>query len=484
MSVLAWAARRMQIARDPTAPTDGNAARLIAIGLDFGTSSIKVALRDLTDSKAPVTLVDFGTTLSGYSRFVVPSTVIVSQQRMLTGVEAETAATEISGTVLRSGKVNLLRGTWSPLDEHLSLPLPDHTTPRATQTEFACTILLAGVLRQVLDLVQKQWGNTARILCNIDVPVDHLENNVAASAFGRMLNVSLRLAETGAEWSSLREAHAAWRSACDAFRTSPDARTAIVAEAQAILAGISDIVQPQEHKPYAVVDIGAGTTDIGIFRLSMWDSDERINFFASGTCIIGCDDVDAIVCEQLGVPLLDGAAVKRALRASRASADGGKPIVLDLDDGRHILQAADLHRAVRQVAHRCNQHFIKMCCAARNKARRHENWREIPTIVVGGGALMPGLGDMVRQVPPSLRSIFTKTPLLPLKSLAQCSVIGASKRAPEPDELVFLTAAIGLAYAPVQMKKLVTPVEVEEIPDRSDRPTGIYDVDADEYYAK
>lgn len=457
--------------------------RVVVVGLDFGTSSVKVAVRELTDRRAPVALVDFGIETDGYSRFAVPSSVVIRPELVAYGEEAERADPR---AIERSVKMRLLgKGRrdegwpdWLPRVEGVDLP----------EAEFTSAVLLTGVIADTMRYVESDVGSleNTKVLINLDAPVNEFDDPRSQERFERILRTAHKMAERVALPARRNEVIEAWLDA--AFEVAqdgtpePERPVRVVGEAQAILAGIADAIKPEPHKPYVVVDIGAGTTDIGIFRLSTWDNEDRVNFFAAGTRTIGCDQLDEALCLKIWGDLSPPALASiRTGKAELARDTWFKAV-----NGSRIklVKPETLLEAVNQIGRPLAEYYVGRWQQAVGKTKREykvADWENAGLVVVGGGSMIPPLQAYFAN-PPDAGPLVCSTQLVSLSDKSSVRVIGASTHMPSAEDLVFLTAARGLSHGKPQLRKLVTPHEIEDVEDDKRGATGLYDIDAEELY--
>lgn len=457
-------------------------SRIVVVGLDFGTSSIKVALRELTARKKPVALLDFGTQLDGYSRFAYPSSISIRSEAVRTGVDAEVGD---PGGSLRSVKMRLLRGAsenrdwpdWLPRVEGVELP----------EAEFASALLLTAAMQEARRAVEDDFGTleNVRILYNLDVPVDEFDGAPSHRTFYRVLRTAHRLTDRVVLPCRRNEVVEAWLSA--AFEVAQDGtpeeeRSAtVVGEAQAILAGISDAIKPEPHRPYVIVDIGAGTTDIGIFRLSTWSGEDRVNFFSAGTCRIGCDDLDEALCRIIWHNLEPAAL--QATRVSKLQVGRGRTSKVSSGGRPKQVRPENLLAAVDSLGADLIDYYVSRWREAFDKARNPQDWTGAGLVVVGGGSMVLPLQQLFAEAP-GAGPVVQGTHLLNITDTSNVRVIGASDRAPNATDLLFLTAARGLSYGKPQLRELVTSHQIEAVSLGGRRPTGAFNVDADDLYSE
>jgi hypothetical protein len=472
----------LRFLRRPKGSDPAGPSRVVVVGLDFGTSSIKAAVRELTDRSKPVALVDFGTKIDGFSRFAFPSSISIRPEAIRTGVDAEQAGPV---GLQRSVKMKLLGQSvgasiwpdWLPRGEGIDLPEP----------EFAAALLLASALKSVKQAVSDDLEGLSdvRLLINLDVPVDELDQPQSHRRFSRILRIALKLADTLQFPCPRNRAIEAWLVA--AMEVSQDGTPeaerpwSVVGEAQAILGGIADSIQPEPTRPYVIVDIGAGTTDVGVFRLSTVDGEDRVNFFAAGPCYIGCDQIDEHLCEgAFGSVRGDALASVRAAKRQLAQ---GKHVDFQTENGTVTLTPDHLRGAIDAISGELVDHYIDRWNAALPRGHRRRrnmyDWEQAGLVVVGGGSLIPALCELYSD-PPKGGDFLKSVLLLTLSERSETRVIGRSSTPAELADLQLMVAARGLSHGLPHLKRLVTPQEIDD--DFDDGEEGPYSGDRDDYY--
>ena len=266
---------------------------VLVIGLDFGTSGTKVVVR-LLEKGRPAAAVDFGTDQAGFSRFSFPSTIALDNSRFLFGTEAERHE---NGPVFRSLKRTLI-STNGGVRSARSLELAPRPQDLDAHPHFLVAVYLGAVLRQVRDLVAQEHDADPEFFYNLDIPVSQLDGGPVRRGFQTALDAAVDFAET--DNLLLDDYRALWErwqevlgrdttGAADRERK----RWELVPESSAIVKGAEAAlvsILPDSRRYTAIVDIGAGTTDVGWFRLVTHEDGDSLYFFSAETCLVGCDE--------------------------------------------------------------------------------------------------------------------------------------------------------------------------------------------------
>lgn len=458
----------------------GSPRRIIVIGIDFGTSSIKVSLRDATNSRQPPTVVDFGTSIAGYNRFGLPAVAAIAGAQVAVGEEGERCRLKGLPSIA-SLKTLALTDEFdvaTDFSEILGERLRRSISPGDAH-EFAFCLLCGTALRSALNCVDHDSRET-HVLLNMDVPLSQIDDPRAVR-FRRVLRSASLLAPALGQGNTLKhfetwsESRASQESDSNLLST-----TALVPEAEAIMAGLGGIIPQPEGVPHVVVDIGAGTTDVGVFRFCRWHKVDQIAFFSAGTENVGVDRLDNEICTSIDVRIDELLALKAILRQRQAELLGSEPFSCELR-GRNVdIPLETRKRCIANIRASINGHYVRQWSAAYAKYPQQHNWDHLRVIAVGGGSLIKPLYDCLGDLPPRM-TIVRRLERVGLQCLLTVNAGGATAVPPTSAELVFLAAALGLSYAEPQRRILIRPVEIEPFQPEELRASGDYAYEIDLY---
>lgn len=470
----------------PTTPEDVPPTTFVVIGLDFGTSGTKVVVR-LLDKGRPAAAVDFGTDQAGFSRFSSPSTIALDASRFVFGTEAEK---HHDGPVFRSLKRTLIDGNGDVRRARPAEPLP---LPRdlAAHPHFLVAVYLAEVLRRVRKLAVREYDPDAMFLYNLDIPVSQLDGGAVQRGFQTALDAAVDFAETKDlspdDYPVLWER---WLDVLDRETTGLADRTVkrweLVPESSAVVKGAEAAlasVLPDSRRYTAIVDIGAGTTDVGWFRWVTREEGDQVYFYSAKICLVGCDDVDDGLLDILAVPEDDGPRLFPMVREAKAELAAGRSV--HVEEGYRPLSQHDLARAVDDVAGRCFREYGVSFGKAYEKEKNTDRWKDIRVILVGGGSRLAGFGDQFKQHP---RWQFGRSVDLRLPgdsasvgfAARTLGAMGVTSEPPGDADIVFLLPALGLSYPAEEILEPTFPDDISPLSPPPPGPTGLYDYEAPE----
>lgn len=319
----------------------------IQVGLDFGTSSTKATFRQLGLASQSVQPLLFHSGSVLYPDFCLPSLgAFDTRGRLLLGTDAaEYLSTRAWGEGLTRFKM-LVAGQEDSryLDKDCLTRYQAHVQTTLGNDELCppdalAAVYLAHVMRLVRRRIQKKVrAESLDLSFNTCVPIDQREHSKVLAAFQRIVAT--------AEWLDRSQppeepGQRAWVElamqtlpAIAYDETNPETRVFVVPEAVASVA--SYLVSLQKRSGlHALVDIGAGTTDLSIFNLSISRKLGTTSFwYAARSIPLGTGQIEERVARELGdvgKGCADADEVGSVLRSTNAKTKYYKAIKGELD---------------------------------------------------------------------------------------------------------------------------------------------------------
>lgn len=475
--------------QEARAPKRSDLPRYVTVGVDFGTSSTKVVFRDWNTKNQVPYAVDFGVDLPGYTRFSRPSLIAVQDGLLLFGQRAAEAANEEApAAVIRSAKVQLLEKSVDEASPTISWELPLRMTDwgestaerRVSVLEGLVALFLADTIRIALEATRQVYADLSpsEVAFNLDVPVGGLDASPVAHRFQRMLDVAIPMAsQVEAEMAVEEALDLWWGTFCRLAENPPEPGERpgeLVPEAEAIIQGVGSALGGRSSDLYhAIVDIGAGTTDVGWFKVVETRSEDRLPFFAARTRRVGCNDIDECLAEQLAeTTSAPPELIVSQIIAVKPDLICGEQTAVEVEGRRLTVGPEALERATEEVAPAVYGHFSKMFGPAYSKEKNTDRWERIRTVVVGGGSLLPKLRNRFGEHP---RDFGKEAELVDLSTEMDLRAVGESDTKPTRKEKPFLTAALGLSHPKYIMPTPIMPSEIDDDPGAPSGQTGLYD---------
>jgi hypothetical protein len=361
------------------------------VGLDFGTSSTKAAFREIGTGSRRIRPLLFDHDLADYLPFCLPAIGAVSAAReFVWGADAvRLLGTAWYGAGIQQLKV-LIAGGADPkfrnpraIEDFAAYLRRTEAPPSFARPELLGCVALAWQISEVLSILRKRYAGTLLdVRFNVNVPIDQVESSVLLQVYHRMAHVAEQLLEQHGEAFSpegmVDQAAALWDVASPQERR--DGRIFVVPESVAQIACYLSSLEAVAGV-YAVIDVGAGTTDLSIFHLQGPSTHEaRCYWYSAQNIPQGAAAIEDDVADYLR-QIRPSASVSSAdVRAAVAAAQPGSEI-------RRLVEGRLAHiRKTMNVAWAC----------AYGKYRRPSVWREVPVFLGGGGSQIPGLPSAFR----------------------------------------------------------------------------------------
>jgi hypothetical protein len=359
----------------------------IQVGLDFGTSSTKAIFREIGTSTDVRHVVDFGQSSREYPSFCSPSMGVIDKDRKLLwgwGAAATPEFEAIWGGIRRLKVVVAGRVEERFLDVSLARDFDEYLwshriDPSEYHPEYVGAAALAYQMEAVRSQLQRRYGSTQLdVRYNVCAPIEHIEHNPLLTTYCRMCHVAeqllgIRDLQTLAVDALLDLIAAKYGSASPSER--PDGRVFVIPESVAQVACYVSSLEAKEGL-HGVIDIGAGTTDIGIFNLRKSAEEGSLCYWYSAANIpLGSGLVERRVADHL----LSGWSEESPPLARMSLIDSlfGEP---SLEISKIVAASLEaIERATRPV-------WVK----AYNKYKLQSSWHGIPVFLVGGGSRIRG----------------------------------------------------------------------------------------------
>ena len=369
----------------------------VIVGLDFGTSSTKVAYQQLGVPTRQVRPILFGHGLEAFPDYCLPSTVAASPDGRLLTCSAACAVLARGGygAGIRRLKV-VVAGRSAPEFREESAELAfgsavaELPPSSRAQPEQYLAVVMAAQMRVVRRWLERRLGTgNLALVFNVCVPIDHVEHNAVLRAFERVIWAAQAL-ECGMEDEEVEDAGRLLHRSESLLRESkydsnaPETRIYLVPEAIAQVATYLRSLEATEGI-HAVIDFGAGTTDVSIFELtSPGRSERRCYWYDALNMPVGSAAVERIVGEYLrgqrgGVLPTDGEVAKRIEDLSRAP--------------------ESLKEGLRVHVNGLWRESWSAWCRAYGRKRTQGAWERdrVRVFVCGGAARLPGVESVFAQ---------------------------------------------------------------------------------------
>lgn len=372
----------------------------VQVGIDFGTSSTKIAYRPIGGPSRLVRPVFFQHGLAEYPNYCLPSVgAFDSAGRLLFGGDAvRHLANERWGAGLRRFKVILAgRHDAAFRDASADQAYADYLNASghdqaSCPPEVLTIAFLLYAMRSAAEAVERDLqGVDLQLSFNVCLPIDHAENSQMLHVFRKILHVAESIYYSDPllhDWSHtglLNRARDGWNSVSSATDLSVETgRVCAIPEAVAQVASYLGSLEKRSGV-HAIIDFGAGTTDLSIFNLELpRRGANQSHWYAARNIPQGTARLEQIVVEHLD-----------ALGESTKSADA-QAIFSILSAVAAPTQPAKYHRLESDVIDALHKLRVPGMNETWTKAfgwhlKKEPEWKgnAVQVLIAGGGSTIP-----------------------------------------------------------------------------------------------
>jgi len=272
--------------------------RILVVGVDFGTSTTKVMWQDLSDNHFEV--FRWNRKNGGQGSTLLPSTITFRGGTIRFGmadsdfVGGDIRLRSIKLCVLCEGRPENCRcGNEDAQSGAIRVPWLAETQPASA----IAALFLSFVFGEVERGLRAQFPNDALTLVwNIGCPMDHLDVEDRKTAWERMTGAAMEFREkvlNPADGAFIREI----RDLMDRMEVAPETVRNYFVQPEG-LAGVKAFLESPhaEVRTYAIVDVGAGTTEVSLF----FNSPGAPSYLADSTKAVGGGNIDLDLALALG----------------------------------------------------------------------------------------------------------------------------------------------------------------------------------------
>jgi hypothetical protein len=250
----------------------------LQVGVDFGTSSTKVAYQQIGSGVRRVTALLLGHKLPHYPEFCIPSVAAFDRGNFIVG---EKAARFLADRPITEGFRFLKLVLAGQYDKSFLDPLLDEmfhaylnrwsSLSRGAGIEHVVVSFLASTLHEIKRSLRTQFANQElEMAFNVCAPIDHIQNSPLKTVFERILSAA-EMVESNV--NACEDGNDLLERSCLAYLSAhenkPDAERKVSFVPESVGAIASYLASLQVRNGiHAVYDFGSGTTDVSIFDVS------------------------------------------------------------------------------------------------------------------------------------------------------------------------------------------------------------------------
>ena len=396
--------------------------KTVNVGIDFGTSTSKVAVRDVDVRRSY--LIPLRGKKKGYEKYLFPSTVLIKGGRLFFGKESAVA----DSNFLRSFKVCVACG--ANAFERVSCDsgfrgcsgdrgLFNLDGGDVVRAEHVAAWYLGYLMKVAETTVHRRFGDAAIPLLtfNSAVPIDHLEKGQVRKTFERVVSVAYAIRDHVSQGMELSRARILWENAERDLQCGSDKanqRAFILAEPLAAVISYNNSPLADEGF-HCIVDIGAGTTDVAFFRRWTVRGDPKVAFYHCDNHLVGGDDVDYALARCLKESQPERR-IRDLLRIARSAKErhSEEGLRFQVRGPGTLLNTQQLTRLVGPIGRRIFDGCQTTWRGAYKKHTCESVWRNYGIFVIGGSARFEPLRGMAVNKPwDRIERLRPLAPLLP-----------------------------------------------------------------------
>lgn len=439
----------------------------IQVGLDFGTHSTKIVYSQ--HGKPLSRALSFNHNLPTYPNYCLPSVAAInSQGKLMLGMEAAKFLLDKEwDSGLQRFKVIVAGNYDKSFKDEISHEkfyryLKQHGYDDTFTPERLTAIYLAYAMKKASDLIKKREeyrGIELDVSFNICMPIDHIEKNNVMTAFDKIFVWSEAIynawIEAKGEFDPLRSSYDLEDRPFD-----KEKRVFAVPEAVAEMASYLTSMSKQEGL-HALIDLGAGTTDVSICNIHMPKYRLTSYWYAAGNIPMGSINVERVIASHLKKE-------KKSCTPAEISSFM-KNLKEYYKKDKNL--SDDIKKEIEKI--RSSDDYYKVWGSAYKHLKRQSKWEKVKVFVSGGGANLPFVEEIFSR--PWWKQIEVKYPVDRLPTPDDFD--------PGEDKAPFgrMAVAYGLARPVPELEEYKLP---SKCPDQSPPQLPLVELDRDDLYPK
>lgn len=446
----------------------------IQVGLDFGTSATKIAYSIY--GKRGIHIINFGHNLPNLPGYCLPSIGAINERgKLILGIDAAKYLSFKEWDLGFQRFKILVAGNY---DEKFKDPITeekfhDYLIKNGLDESFTAERLTAIYLAYAMYNARKYIQNDLKLdtglidlSFNICVPIDYIEKNLVLQAFEKIFIWANNIYKM---WQIKEESLDPIR-ASEEFENvtinEDEIRVFAIPEAVAEIASYLASLRKKEGL-HAVIDIGAGTTDISIFNLCLHNREggSKSYWLAARNISKGTINVERGISSIMKEKRINQICSHLNMREYLSTLDKL------IGENENI----ELSKTVREEINKIlgGEEYRKVWAEAYNHLRSQTAWEKVEIFIGGGGARLPFVKETLAK--PWWENLNTRYPvdlIPPTEDYYE-----------ENNEVPFerVAVAYGLAIPKPALDQYVLPLDS---PDQTPAPLPCWEYDRDTIYAK
>jgi hypothetical protein len=452
----------------------------IVIGLDFGTSGTKAVVRDLATNTAE--LFDWEHRLSDFPSFVLPSSVSIRQGKMFFGATAEKLSN--SCAVLRSFKICLAcgagivtcRGCNTKSTSTATFIIEDMGKSFSVTARQVSTAFLGFAIGRIKEALRARYGQASTIdtWVNIGVPIDQENELAGRREFTSVAFWADKLSDSVYDGVPFAQFEGDYARITNDWANIPDEKERrVFLYPETAVALMSFLRSPVARAGlFALVDVGAGTTDVSFCRLEhapqvtsyglgstvINEITDTMAFYEAKTHAVGSDDVDEALARAIAAKSLlkMTPGLIRSAKWAKEKLGSQRDVIAHHQGREYSLTPDDVSKHLAATISAMLTVYKETNFTAHRKEAIPNRWKHYSLLLLGGGARLRYVQEAFQHCRPSHynRQIELLRPACPRD--LKCSNSAQA-------QFDLLAIAYGLSFSPLDYPRLFRPAEVEPL---------------------
>lgn len=358
----------------------------IQVGLDFGTSATKIMYSQL--GRRGTKVVKFNHSLPNYPSFCLPSVAAINDKgRLILGIEAakyllnkewDTGFQRFKVIVAGNHDLNFLDQV---SDDKFHNYKHEHGLDETFTAERLTAIYLAHAMKETRNIINNypEYRDVEIDMnFNVCIPIDHIQNSRVKDKFEEIFHWAEKIEDS---WKLQGHKYDIIEASKDVENKSYEKEWRVYSVPEAVASFTSYLISLRRQEGlHALIDMGAGTTDISICNLKGPNEQSMSYWYAARNIPYGTIGIERLVAKQLQM---------------RQSACIGQDILnylKNMSDNSGETQQ-EIYRELRQFKE-SQEYFRTWGKAFRYHLNGTSLWEKVDVFLIGGGAYLTPAKDV------------------------------------------------------------------------------------------
>ena len=372
--------------------------RTLNIGIDMGTDSTKVVYQIVEEGKAHV--FNFNLNNENYPTYSLPSIITIDDKKLFFGDEKKS---QKAGAISFTSFKMCIACYTKIIDckECSKIGMNNFNNGQYNGKEYQlnvydlCIYYLAYIINTVTSQLNLKYQKKFILhhLYNFSFPTNYLDSN--KEYFDKLVITAEKISGSLVQGISFNEANKILNSTKNVSTNGTiegEKNVFVVPETSAAMQSFKESNYLNQGI-YSVVDVGAGTTDISIFKLD--NSAEKLVYYADESHLIGGDDFDIKIKESLNPP--NGEISLTHIKHAKNELQRNNELRLINMESITIEDLVSIVFGLQKNIHEKFSETLRLKACDKYKSVTH--FLNIKIIPIGGGSMFPGITEILTRYP-------------------------------------------------------------------------------------